>query len=98
MPDASALASVNTHGEKSVMRSLPKSEVLRVKKLLLRYFKKNAFINNTKLRELTGLSYDQAIWFFGQMLSEGTLERIGKTSSTKYILPNAKAPSPDSVP
>ena len=77
-------------------RTLSKSEVSQVKKLLLRCLKKNAFINNAKLRELTGLDYDQATWFFGQMLSEGTLERIGKTSGTKYILPNAEALDPDS--
>lgn len=43
-------------------------------------------IKNSELRALTGINYDQAIWFFNQMIEQGMLIRVGVASSTKYLL------------
>ena len=67
--------------------TLTEDEIQRTKMAVLKYLKDHPFINNTALRELTGLNYDQAIRFFGVMISEGVLRRTGKTSGTKYVLP-----------
>ena len=59
-------------------------EIAQVKKAVLKYLADHPFINNTLLRQLTGLNYDQAIRFFRLMVSEAVLRRTGKTRGTKY--------------
>ncbi len=68
--------------------NLTNEEFERTKRLVLRYLEKNPSINNTGVRQLTGINYDQATRFFGRMASDGILQRKGKTSGTKYVLPS----------
>jgi hypothetical protein len=51
------------------------------------YLSQHESITNRELRALTPLNYDQVVSFFNTMIAHGHLMRIGKTTSTKYILP-----------
>ena len=51
------------------------------------YIKENGSITNRVVREILDISYDQAIYLFNTMLSDRQIRRIGKTSSTRYVLP-----------
>jgi hypothetical protein len=64
------------------------AEYHRAARLTLRYLRREPFINNSALRDLTGLNYDQAIHFFSRIVSEGALRRIGKAAGTRYIVPD----------
>jgi hypothetical protein len=57
----------------------------RIAKMVVAYLQSNAEITNRKLRQISGISYDQAIHFFGRMCEEGQLLRIGTTAATRYI-------------
>ncbi len=52
------------------------------------FLKTNPSIRNSKLREITGIEYDQAIIFFNRAIQEKILVRKGHASGTHYILPN----------
>jgi hypothetical protein len=52
------------------------------------FLKTNPSIRNSKLREITGIEYDQAITFFNRAILEKTLLRKGHSSGTHYVLPN----------
>ena len=52
------------------------------------YLRDHSSIRNQELRKLTGIDYDQAIFFFNRMILENRLRRIGVTSGIRYILPN----------
>jgi hypothetical protein len=52
------------------------------------FLKTNPSIRNSKLREITGIEYDQAITFFNRAILENTLLRKGSSSGTNYVLPN----------
>lgn len=42
-------------------------------------------IRNREIREVAGISYDQAIHFFNRAIAEKHLERKGKASGTHYV-------------
>ncbi|MDQ3745148.1 MAG: hypothetical protein M3444_12265, partial [Acidobacteriota bacterium] len=69
--------------------TLSKGEVARIMALVKSYLKKHSSISNRTLRELAGIGYDQAIYFFNMMVNERQLERGGKGSGTCYTLPKA---------
>jgi hypothetical protein len=52
------------------------------------FLKTNLSIRNSKLRELTGIEYDQAITFFNRAILEKILVHKGHSSATHYILSN----------
>lgn len=52
------------------------------------FLKTNPSIRNSKLREITGIEYDQAITFFNRAILEKTMLRKGHSSGTHYILPD----------
>ena len=52
------------------------------------FLKTNPSIRNSKLREITGVEYDQAITFFNRAILEKSLVRKGRSSGTHYILPD----------
>ena len=54
---------------------------------VLEYLREHDSITNRKLREFAGVSYDQAIFFFNQMLDRGVLQRAGVSSGIRYVLP-----------
>lgn len=54
----------------------------------LDYLKTNTSIRNSKLREITGIEYDQAITFFNLAIDAKILVRHGQSSGTHYVLFN----------
>jgi hypothetical protein len=52
------------------------------------FLRTNPSIRNSKLREITGIEYDQAITFFNRAILEKCLVRKGHASATHYILPS----------
>lgn len=69
---------------------LTKDELKEIALVVNKYLSTNQFINNRTLRSLTGIGYDQAIHFFGKMVKEKRLEKIGQGSGTKYSLITGK--------
>ncbi len=67
---------------------LTENEFTQVKEAVFPYFSRHESITNREIRELTNISYDQAINFFNRMVAQGHLKRVGKASGTKYVLPN----------
>jgi hypothetical protein len=67
--------------------TLTEEQLLQVQRRVVDFLAHNPFITNRKLRDISGLSYDQAIMFFNTMLARGTLKRTGVASSTKYEIP-----------
>ena len=51
------------------------------------FLKTEPSITNRGLRQLTGINYDQAIYFFNSMVATGKLVRYGKASGIKYVPP-----------
>jgi hypothetical protein len=51
------------------------------------FLKTHDCIRNRNLREITGISYDQAIAFFNQTIADKHLERVGLAGNTRYIKP-----------
>jgi hypothetical protein len=50
------------------------------------FLAENKMIRNKQLREITGIGYDQAIFFFNRAVTEKRLLRQGVSSSTHYVL------------
>jgi predicted S18 family serine protease len=44
------------------------------------------FITNRRIRQKTGISYDEAISFFNRMIDVNRLVRLGKGVNTHYVL------------
>jgi hypothetical protein len=73
--------------DKPAITTLSKDEIARVWGVVTEHLKGQPSIGNRKLRNLTGIGYDQAILFFRVMVREGRLERSGKGSATNYTMP-----------
>lgn len=69
---------------------MAEEDLLRVQRLVIDHLKTNAFVTNHALRKLAGITYDQAIFFFGQMLKRNAIMKIGTASSTRYTLSTKK--------
>jgi hypothetical protein len=50
---------------------------------------KHGSVNNKELRALARFSFDQGIRFFKIATDRGLLVRVGKSSATKYVLPDS---------
>ena len=66
--------------------TLNTDEIEEVKKSVLIYFQDHDYITNRLLRDLSGVTYDQAIYFFKQMMNHGILKREGITTNIRYIM------------
>lgn len=55
---------------------------------MLDYVGANGSITNRECRRLLGIGYDEAIALFNAMVGSGEIVRVGKTSSTRYVLPS----------
>jgi hypothetical protein len=78
---------------KSQPRGQLRGEQLRdVEQAALLYVSTHGSITNREIRSLTGINYDQAIWFFNEMLRGGTLQRTGTASTTRYVMPDGSEP------
>ena len=71
-------------GPRTRLSDVKFGECLRIAKAHLR---SEASIRNSKIRELSGIGYDQAISFFNRAILEGHLIRQGSGGSTSYVLP-----------
>jgi hypothetical protein len=68
-------------------KKLNDERLREIAQITIKFLKSNSAITNRKLREISGLEYDQAIFFFNHMLRTGRLKRIGVCSGIKYVLP-----------
>lgn len=67
--------------------SLNDDRLAELEKFVLEFMRDHETITNRKLREISTINYDQAIYFFNRMIEKGTLKRIGVNSGIKYVLP-----------
>lgn len=65
--------------------SLTETQMERVERLVKQFLKTSPYITNRILRQIAGVSYDQAIFFFNTMVREKRLKRIGVASGIKYL-------------
>ena len=49
------------------------------------YLAQNQSIRNRQLREVSDITYDQAIYFFNRATEDHRLVRMGKSSGTYYV-------------
>ena len=63
---------------------LTEEQIISVKAIAIDYLEREDHITNRILRAETGINYDQAIYFFNQMISSNVLTRIGRGSGTRY--------------
>jgi predicted HTH transcriptional regulator len=54
------------------------------------YVRSHGAITNRECRRLLGLSYDETMRLLGAMSKDGVLERVGKASGTRYVLPTPR--------
>ena len=67
--------------------TLTEDQIRHVEQIAMHYLEKHLSINNKELRGLSGITYDQATYFFNRMLKEGRLLRTGRTAGTRYVRP-----------
>jgi hypothetical protein len=72
------------------LRGLTRERIEELAAISTAYIETHGTITNRELRRETGITYDQAILFFNQMLAAERLVRSGRSSSTKYKLPSAQ--------
>jgi hypothetical protein len=78
----------SSHWDLCMPRStLTEDQVRHVAQIAMRYLEQHMSINNKALRGLSGITYDQATYFFNRMLQEGRLLRTGRTAGTRYVRP-----------
>lgn len=65
--------------------SLTDKDLVQIKRVMLDYLKTHEFVTNRILREIVNVTYDQAIFFFGKMLKQKVLKKIGISSGTRYV-------------
>ena len=65
---------------------LSAEETTRVKALILKYFQDHDRITNIILRELSGITYNQAGYFFKDMTNQNVITRWGITANIHYTL------------
>jgi hypothetical protein len=58
----------------------------------LQFLRTNPSLRNSKLREITGIEYDQAISFFNRAVLEKSLTRKGCAGGTHYTIPDPSIP------
>ncbi len=71
-------------------KHLSETELDIAREMVIEYLATHGSIANRDFRALTQLSYDQAVVFFNRMLATGHLVRIGKKTTTRYVLPAMK--------
>ena len=69
-----------------VTTRLSPEDVVCIQKVVLRYLKNHEFVTNRILRGMTIVNYDQAIFFFGRMLKQKLLKKVGVGRATRYVL------------
>ena len=70
-------------------RDLSDAEFESAKAMVLGYLAGHGSITNREFRAVSELTYDQAITCFNRMIADGYLLRIGKKTTTKYVLRDA---------
>ena len=75
-----------SHSSATGSKKLSDNDFQSAKNMVLAYMASHNTITNREVRALTQLNYDQAVSFFNKMVAEGCFMRIGKTTSTRYVL------------
>jgi hypothetical protein len=68
---------------------LTDQDLANVQRTVLDYLNTHEFVTNRILRDIVGITYDQAIFFYVQMLNRKVLQKIGARSTTRYVLSRA---------
>jgi hypothetical protein len=79
-------AAVQFHLSSTCSKKLSDHDFQAAKEMVMTYLACHNSITNRELRALTQLNYDQAVSFFNKMIADGYFMRVGKTTSTKYVL------------
>jgi predicted HTH transcriptional regulator len=80
-----------TYQIRSTLRTkLAEEDLVHVQRIALDFLKKHEWVTNRNLREITSVTYDQAIYFYGQMLKRRVLKKIGTGSVTHYVVGTKK--------
>lgn len=67
-------------------RTLTEESLTKISDKVHLYLVSHGTISNRELRALTGITYDQAIYYFNCMVISGKMLRLGKSSGTRYQL------------
>jgi len=70
--------------------TLSDEQCAQVEDLIIRYLETHSHLTNRLLRELSGIGYDQAIYFFKLMTAKRRLTKIGEAGGTRYLLAPSK--------
>jgi hypothetical protein len=65
---------------------LTEDDLGHLERIAFDYLKTHDFVTNRIMRNIANISYDQAIFFFGQALKRKALKKIGAGSATRYLL------------
>jgi hypothetical protein len=66
-------------------KRLSEANYVRCLQLASEYVAETGSIRNREIREVAGIGYDEAIYFFNRAVAEGQFERRGKASGTHYV-------------
>lgn len=77
---------ITQRAERQSRTKLTTEQLDRVQAEVAAYLKTHDYVTNRVLRAQTDISYDQAIYFFGQMLQRRFLKKIGRSSATRCVL------------
>jgi hypothetical protein len=72
--------------EQKAKNRLTPEQMVQVESSARAYMSSHGSISNREIRSLSGINYDQAIWFFNQMTTQGKFDRVGVASKTRYVL------------
>ena len=67
------------------IHKLNEQQVAAIKDSVLQYLRTESHVTNRILRDMTDINYDQAIFFFNQMIDAEVLVRIGRGGGTRYV-------------
>lgn len=65
-------------------RKATPEQVSKAQEKLMEYLASHPSITNRQMRAMSGLSYDQCISFFNEMVRLGKVERNGRRGGTSY--------------
>lgn len=66
-------------------RKLTEHEVCRIKEIAVQNLSRQPSLTSDELMRLAGISGDQARFCLRQLVEEGKLRQIGRTSGTRYV-------------
>jgi hypothetical protein len=77
---------MTTHNAKFNGKALPESTYQRCLQTAIQFLLERKSIRNRDIRDISGISYDQAIHFFNRAVAERWVLRKGVGGGTSYVL------------